>query len=112
MSETRLLEVVLYWYNPLVFGIYGLMALRIKKHIGDEDNNAIKHLFSGNDPIMLPLTIILILLSGIIGAVLFFVPLSIFKVKDDMFDVYVSSTATVFFILLLYLFFELLWPSL
>lgn len=112
MSETELLEVVLYWYTPLVFGLYGLTALRIHNTIGDGNNNAISHLFSGVDPRMLPLAIILFILGGAIGLFLFFLPLSIFKVKQDNFDVYVSVTATIIFLGLLWLFFVALWPSL
>ncbi len=112
MSETRLLEVVLYWYTPLIFGIYGLTAMRIAKTIGEENNNAVSHLFSGDDPVMMPMAIILFLLGGVIGLLFFFLPLSIFKVKRDHFDVYVSLSATAIFLVLLWLFFVLLWPSL
>ncbi|MDF1673537.1 MAG: hypothetical protein P1U41_08525 [Vicingaceae bacterium] len=112
MSETRLVEVVLYWYSPLAFGLYGLIALRISNTIGEDNDNAIKHLFSGDDYLMLPITIILFALSGIIGALFFFVPLAIFKVKRDHFDIYVASFGTIFFIALLYLFLVGIFPSL
>ena len=112
MSETRLVEVVLYWYSPLAFGLYGLVALRISKTIGEENNSAIKHLFSGDDHLMLPLTVLLFALSGIIGALFFFIPLSIFKVKRDNFDIYVASFGTIFFIGLLFLFIVGIFPSL
>lgn len=112
MSETRLLEVVLYWYAPLAFGMYGLIAQRISKTISEENNNAIKHLFSGDDPLMFPLTVLLFLLSGIIGALFFFIPLSIFKVKQDHFDIYVAAFGTIFFLLLLYVFIVAIFPSL
>ena len=112
MSETKLVEVVLYWYSPLAFGLYGLIALRISKTIGEENDSAIKHLFSGDDPIMLPLTILLFALSGVIGAIFFFVPLAIFKVKRDHFDIYVASFGTIFFIGLLYVFIVGIFPSL
>ncbi|MCB0401810.1 MAG: hypothetical protein KDD41_06985 [Flavobacteriales bacterium] len=112
MSETKLLEVVLYWYTPLIFGLYGLTALRIAKTIGEKNNHAISHLFSGDDPLMLPMTIALFLVGGVIGVLFFFLPLSIFKVKRAHFDVYVSLAATAIFLVLLWLFFVLLWPSL
>lgn len=112
MSETKLLEVVLYWYAPLAFGLYGLMAQRISKTISEENNNALKHLFSGDDPIMLPLSVLLFALSGIIGAVFFFIPLSIFKVKQENFDLYVAAFGTIFFIVLLYFFIVAIFPSL
>jgi hypothetical protein len=112
MSETRLLEVVLYWYSPLIFGLYGLIALRIHNTIGEGNNNAVSHLFSGDDRLMLPFAIILFVLGGAIGALLFFLPLSIFKVKQDNFDVYVAVSATIIFLGLLWFFFVALWPSL
>lgn len=112
MSETELIEVVLYWYTPLIFGLYGLTAKRIQKTIGEENNNALSHLFSGNDPMMLPMAMVLFILGGAIGLVLFFLPLSLFKVKQSQFDVYVAFTATLIFLVLLGLFFVVLWPSL
>ena len=112
MSETELVNSVLYWYVPFIFGLYGLTAHRIAKTIGEENNNTIKHLFSGDDPLMIPLTVMLFLIGGIIGIIFFFLPLSIFKVKQDNFDLYVASTATIIFLVLLFAFFVLLWPSL
>ena len=112
MSESRLLEVVLYWYTPLVFGLYGLVALRIKKTITEGHNNTVQHLFSGDDPLMIPFCVILFILGGAIGALLFFIPLSIFKVKEENFDVYVAVSATFIFLGLLWFFFVALWPSL
>ena len=46
MSETELLNNVLYWYIPLIFGVFGLAAIRLHKAM-DRDSNPIGFLISG-----------------------------------------------------------------
>lgn len=112
MSETMLINSVLYWYVPLIFGLYGITAQRISNTIDENNNNTISHLFSGKDTLMITLTIILIVLGGIVGILLFFIPLLIFKPKTDGFDIKVAVIGTVIWLIFLYGFFILLWPSL
>lgn len=111
MSETMLVNCVLYWYAPLIFGLYGLTARRIHSTIGDSENTAIQHLFSG-DTFMIVLAIILMLIGGIIGILMFFLPLLIFKPKTENFDLNVAISGTIIWLIFLYVFFLVLWPSL
>ncbi len=52
MSETELVDSVLYRYVPLIFRVYGFMALRIKSKMWDEEMNPVKLLFSGKDNLL------------------------------------------------------------
>ena len=112
MSETELVNSVLYWYVPLIFGLYGITALHINKTISEDSKSAVGHLFSGKDTLMTVFAVILLLLSGLIGILLFFVPLSIFKVRSKNFDISVASFGLVMWLGLLVFFFQILWPSL
>jgi len=111
MSETELVDSVLYWYVPLIFGVYGLMALRIKSKMGDMEMNPIKFLFTGKDTLLLIL-IILIGCGGLLGLLLLLIPLSFFKVSSSNFDLKVALVGTGILVLLLFLFFKVLWPAL
>ncbi len=111
MSETELVNAVLYWYVPLIFGIYGLIATRIKSKMGDLEMSALKYLFSGKDGLLLVM-IILIGCGGLIGLVLLLIPLAIFKVQSPYFDAKVALMGTALCVLLLWAFFVVLWPSL
>ena len=111
MSETQLMDAVLYWYIPLIFGIYGLLAMRIKAYIGDAETNVIKHTFSGKDPLLLVLAIVL-LLFALLGLIVFLIPLALFDIKKPNFDLKIALTGTVIWLILLYLFFQVLWPAL
>lgn len=112
MSETELINSVLYWYVPLIFGLYGFTAIRIKTTIDASNQSTIKHFFSWKDNVLTIFAIILLILGGFIGIVLFFLPLIIFKVKSDYFDIKVSIFGTLLWLVTLYVFFEAIWPSL
>ena len=111
MSETELVNSVLYWYVPLIFGIYGLIASRLKSKMGDTTMSPIKYLFSGKDGLLLVL-IIIIGCGGLLGLLLLLVPLAFVKTKTAYFDLKVALLGTALCILLLWLFFQVLWPSL
>jgi len=111
MSETEMVNSVLYWYVPLIFGIYGIIALRIKNKIGDDEMSPLKFISSGKDGLLLAL-MILIGCGGLVGFVLLLIPLSVFKVKAPNFDLKVALMGTGLCVLLLWGFFYLMWPSL
>jgi hypothetical protein len=111
MSETELVDSILYWYVPLIFGVYGLMALRIKSKMGDEEISPIKFLFTGKDTLLLIL-VILIGCGGLLGLLLLLIPLAFFKVSSFNFDLKVALVGTGILVLLLYVFFKVLWPAL
>ena len=112
MSETELVNSVLYWYIPLIFGMYGLTAIKLKKNATGQDTSVVKKLFQSKDNSMTALAITFIVLGGIIGVVLFFLPLSIFKEKSKNFDISVAIFGTILWLVALFGFFVLLWPSL
>ncbi|MEM7185179.1 MAG: hypothetical protein AAF466_00865 [Bacteroidota bacterium] len=111
MSETELVNSVLYWYVPLIFGVYGIIAARIKNKMGDEQMNAVKYLFSGKDGLLLFL-IIFIGCGGLLGLILLLIPLALFKVSTPQFDLKVALLGTLLCLGLLWLFFQVLWPAL
>jgi len=111
MSETELVNSVLYWYVPLIFGIYGIIALRIKNKMGDSTMSPLKFIFSGKDGLLLAL-IVLIGCGGLLGLILLLIPLSIFKTNAPNFDFKVALLGTGLCVLLLALFFKVLWPAL
>ena len=111
MSETELVNSVLYWYVPLIFGIYGIMASRIKSKMGDSDMSPIKYLFSGKDGLLLIL-LILIGCGGLLGLILLLIPLALFKASSPNFDLKVALVGTALCVALLWVFFKVLWPAL
>jgi len=111
MSETELVNSVLYWYAPLIFGIYGIIALRIKSKMGDTAMSPLKFIFSGKDGLLLAL-VILIGCGGLLGLILLLIPLSLFKANAPNFDLKVALLGTGLCIVLLWLFFKVLWPAL
>lgn len=111
MSETELVNSVLYWYVPLIFGVYGLIALRIKSKMGDSEMSPIKFLFSGKDGFLLVL-IVLIGCGGLLGLLLLLIPLAIIKVRSGNFDLKVALLGTALLVVLLWVFFQVLWPAL
>ncbi len=112
MSETELVNSVLYWYVPLVFGLYGITALRIAKGAEAAGMTSVKYLFSGKDALLLALAILVLVLSGFIGFLVFLLPLVIFKPNNPNFDLFVALTGTFLWLILLYFFFQVLWPAL
>jgi hypothetical protein len=111
MSETQLVNSVLYWYIPLAFGLYGLIALRIKNRIPKTETSVFRYVFSGKDPLLLIL-VILLGVSGLIGLLVLLVPLLLFKAKKSSYDISVALVGSVVLLLLLLLFLKVLWPSL
>lgn len=111
MSETELVNSVLYWYVPLIFGIYGIIALRIKNKMGDTTMSPLKFIFSGKDGLLLAL-IIVIGCGGLLGFVLLLIPLSIFKTTSPNFDFKVALLGTGLCVVLLWFFFNVMWPAL
>jgi len=111
MSETQLVDSVLYWYVPLIFGVYGLMALRIKSKMGNLEMSPIKFLFSGKDRLLLILAIF-IGCGGLLGLILLLIPLAFFKVSSSNFDLKVALVGTGLLVILLFVFFKVLWPAL
>ncbi len=111
MSETELVNNVLYWYVPIIFGLFGLFALRLKRSIGEE-TSAIKYMFSGKHQSITVWSIILLVATGIVGVILFFIPLSLIKPNTKSYDVYVAAAGTLIWLAALWFFFVALWPSL
>jgi len=111
MSETELINKVLYWYFPLIFGLFGLTALRLKKRL-NPNTTAIKYMFSGKDQSLTVWALILLIATGFFGLILFFIPLSLIKPKTNSYDVYVALAGTLIWLFALWAFFVLLWPSL
>ncbi|MEL6811083.1 MAG: hypothetical protein AAFP76_07095 [Bacteroidota bacterium] len=111
MSETQMLNSVLYWFVPLIFGLYGLLATRVKERIPLEEKNVINYCFSGKDKGLL-ITIILLATFGVLGFIVLLVPLALFKIKDGRFEIYVALTGAVIMLVILYIFLKVLWPSL
>ncbi|MBT8261184.1 MAG: hypothetical protein KJO05_00065 [Bacteroidia bacterium] len=111
MSETELVNSVMYWYVPLAFGLYGLIAFRIKKRMPETENNVLKYVFSGKDQVILIL-MILLGLSGLIGLLVLLLPLLIFNVRRPGYDLSVALVGAFLLLILLAVFFKVLWPSL
>ena len=111
MSETQLVNSVLYWYAPLAFGLYGLIALRIKKRMPETEKNVLLYVFSGKDTLILIL-LILLGVSGMIGLLVLLIPLLLFNVRKSAYDLGVALVGVVLLLILLLLFFQVLWPAL
>lgn len=112
MSETDLVNSVLYWYVPLTFGLYGLAAYRVKKFADENTKSALAHIFSGKDVGLTVLGVLLILLSGVLGFLLFIIPMSVFKIKSKYYDLSVAVVGSLLWLLGLFVFFQVLWPAL
>lgn len=112
MSETMLINSVLYWYMPLTFGLYGLAASRISSTIDDSSQSSLKHLFSGKDVLMTVLAVVILIMGGLIGILLFYLPLVMFKVRTKGFDFFVALTGTLFWLVVLFVILVVLWPAL
>lgn len=112
MSETELLNSVLYWYTPFVFGLYGLSAIRVKKNMRNQSQSVVEHLFSGKDTLVTVWLILLAIANGLIGLFFYILPLSIFKANNNNFDLKVAFTGTLIWIVLLFGFLVFLFPSL
>lgn len=111
MSETELVNNVLYWYVPLIFGIFGLTALHLNK-TADPDLSPLKYFLSGKDTGMTVFAIIVFVFSALIGILLFFIPLIIYKVQTPNYDFKVAITGAFIWLAGLWGFFVVLWPSL
>ena len=111
LSETELVNSVLYWYIPTIFGLYGLAANRIKSGI-EVDVSAISHVIKGADKKLSILAIILAAISGVAGIIFFFLPLAILKPQSTAYELKVALTGVVFWLVGLFIFFVAIWPSL
>ena len=111
MSETELVNSVLYWYIPLIFGIYGIIALRIQSKMGTSEMTPVKFIFYGKDGLLLAL-VLLIGCGGLLGLILLLIPLSLFKANAPNFDFKVALLGTGLCVALLWIFFKVLWPAL
>jgi len=112
MSETDLVTYATTWYIPLIFGIYGLYAVRIQEKVEPEDTNALKFVFSGKDSGLLLATIGLAGISGVFGAIFFVIPLALIKPQFKFFHLITALIATVFWVLLLAFFLVVIFPGL
>ena len=112
MSETDLVAYATLWYIPLVFGLYGLYALQIQKKVSAEDTNALRFIFSGKDTNLLAITVGLIMLSGIFGAIFFLIPIAFIKPQNKYFHFFTAFLATLFWVLILGIFLIAVFPSL
>lgn len=126
MSETELVNSVLYWYVPLLYGVYGLTAIYWKKHhekkVEQENKSSLftpeeKQQMVRQTAIRIPAHIQLVglgfvILTGVIGAVFMMIPLSIFNKKGENYDILVSSVGTLMCMAGLAFFFVAIWPSL
>ncbi len=112
MSEEMLINSVLYWYVPLTFGLYGLSAYKVKKLAGPNDKGALRLIFSGKDISLTVIGIVIVILSGVVGFLVFMLPLGIFKIKSKIYDVAVALLGSLIWLIGLWFFFNVLWYSL
>ena len=112
MSETDLVNSVLFWYVPVTFGLYGLAAHRVKKTADPETGNALKHMFSGKDTGLTLFGVFLIVFSGVVGFLIFIIPMIIFKVRMKGYDFAVALVGSLLWMAGLWVFFQVLWPLL
>ena len=97
-SETELLQATLFWYLPLVFGIYGRTATKIE-HSMDRGVSLQKQLAT---------TSLIVRFTGLLGVVFFF---PFFFVSKGS-ALKVAVVGTVVWLVLLEIFFVGIWPSL
>ena len=112
MSETELVNSVLFWYVPFTFGLYGFAAYKVKKSAGETTGSAFKYLVSGKDTGLTVLGILILILSGFLGVILFILPLSLFSMKSKAYDLLVAIVGSLLWLIGLFVFFNVLWPSL
>ncbi len=97
-SETELLQATLFWYLPLVFGIYGRTATKIKQSM-DRGVSLQKQLAT---------TSLIVRFTGPLGLAFFF---PFFFVSKGS-ALKVAVVGTVVWLVLLEIFFVGIWPSL
>jgi hypothetical protein len=97
-SEAELLQATLFWYLPLVFGIYGRTATKIE-HSMDRGVSLQKQLAT---------TSLIVRFTGLLGVVFFF---PFFFVSKGS-ALKVAVVGTVVWLVLLEIFFVGIWPSL
>ena len=97
-SETELLQATLFWYLPLVFGIYGRTATKIKQSM-DRGVSLQKQLAKAS---------LIVRFTGLFGLVFFF---PFFFVSKGS-ALKVAVVGTVVWLVLLEIFFVGIWPSL
>ena len=97
-SETELLQATLFWYLPLVFGIYGRTATKIKQSM-DRGVSLQKQLAKAS---------LIVRFTGLLGVVFFFPFFFVWKGSS----LKVAVVGTVVWLVLLEIFFVGIWPSL
>ncbi len=107
-----LIEVVLFWYVPIIFGLYGIVALRIKKKIGNSDKDIISYILSFKDLFVSIHIIIIAILGGGIGLLFFLLQFLIFKPNLKNFDIHIAVSGTITWLAILFVFFALVWSHL
>lgn len=113
LSEQQLIDRILYWYIPIVFGLNGFAATRLAKIIGPEDNRPVAHHFFGSgDPQLSLVSKVLTVLSGFLGIILILIPLGIFNPQSKIYALAVAIVGTSLWLLALLLFFLVVWPGL
>ena len=71
-----------------------------------------KYLVSGKDTGLTVLGVLILILSGFLGVILFIVPLSLFSMKSKAYDLLVAIVGSLLWLIGLFVFFNVLWPSL
>ena len=92
--------------------MYGLTALRITKTKDEETTSAVKHILSDKDRTLTILAVVIGILGGLVGIILFFLSISIVKLNSKNYDIKVAFYSILIWLIALFLFFVVLWPSL
>ena len=112
MSETMLVNSVLFWYVPITFGLYGTAALKIKNLAISENGNAVQLMFSGKNVGLTILGLFLVIYTGFVGIFLFIAPLLAYRIKWKAYDFLVALTGSLIWLAGLWAFFFFLWDAL
>ena len=110
MSETELINNVLYWYIPVTFGLYALAATSVKGGV-KEGASALSYILKGPSAAHYYLRV-LIVLGGIVGIIFFLIPLKVIATGSKNYAFNVAVFGTVLWLVGLFFFFVVLWPSL
>ncbi|PLX09803.1 MAG: hypothetical protein C0596_00530 [Marinilabiliales bacterium] len=112
MSEEQLIDTVLYWYVPLTFGLYGIVAYLVRKTASNNQARAIQLMFSGKNVGLTVLSVFLLAYTGLVGFLVFIIPLSVIKLSSKMYDFLSALIGTTIWIGGLWAFFYFFWASL
>lgn len=95
MSEQELIDSLWYWHLPLTFGMFGLMAVRLKKIIPADHKNSKKFLVNTNDGVLIMLLALAFVLGIGIGPFLLFIPFNMFSRTSALYHLKVAVVGTV-----------------